>query len=159
MSRQEFIDRLRISLKSALAPSLVEDHVRFYEEYIQTEINKGRTEQEVLPSLGDPRLIARTIIEANTSDEDNGGNQTGSYREEYGNNGYGYGGFQQTTTRGNGNVSRMYHIPGWVGILLTILIIVLIIWLVTSVLSFLAPILIPVVLVLFLVKLFRDWLN
>lgn len=159
MSREEFIDRLRISLKSGLAPSMVEEHVRYYEEYIRTEINKGKAEQEILASLGDPRLIARTIIETNTSDENNGTNQSGSYEEEYNNNGYGYGGFQQTTTRGNGELRRMYHVPGWVWILVTVLIIIVIIGIVMSVLSFLAPILIPILLVLFLVKLFRDWLN
>lgn len=159
MSRQEFIERLRISLKNALSPSMVEEHVRYYEEYIHAELNKGRTEQEILASLGDPRLIARTIIETNTSDESNETNQGWNYEEQYNNNGYGYGGFQQTTTREAGEVRKMYHVPGWVWILVAVLIIIVIFGIVMSVLSFLAPILIPIVLVLFLVKLFRDWLN
>lgn len=31
--------------------------------YIRQEMNRGRSEQEVLEELGDPRLIARTILE------------------------------------------------------------------------------------------------
>ena len=38
-------------------------HVRYYEDYIRHEMNRGRSEQEVLEELGDPRLIARTILE------------------------------------------------------------------------------------------------
>ena len=56
-----------------------------------------------------------------------------------------------------GNV--LAKLPGWVWLILGILVVVLIFGAVFSVLSFLAPVLIPIVVVLFLVKLFRDWLN
>lgn len=159
MDRQEFIDRLRAALNNAMAPALVMDHVKYYEDYIQVEIRKGKSEQEVLASLGDPRLIARTIIQTNTTD-DEASYQSGGYRENtYQDNGYGTGGYQQTRTRDNGDVVRQAQIPGWVWGLVVILVIVLILGIIMSVLSFLAPILIPVVVVLFLVKLFRDWLN
>lgn len=62
MNKQDFIDRLRMALNGRVSPGLVMDNVNYYEDYINTEIRKGRTEEEVLESLGDPRLIARTII-------------------------------------------------------------------------------------------------
>ena len=65
MNKQEFIDRLRAALNGRVSPNLVTENVNYYEDYINTEIRKGRTEEEVLETLGDPRLIARTIIETN----------------------------------------------------------------------------------------------
>ena len=37
-------------------------HIRYYEDYIQSQVRNGRTEKEVLEELGDPRLIARTLL-------------------------------------------------------------------------------------------------
>ena len=68
MNKQDFIDRLRMALNGRVSPGLVMDNVNYYEDYINTEIRKGRTEEEVLESLGDPRLIARTIIQTNGGD-------------------------------------------------------------------------------------------
>ena len=65
MNKQEFVDRLRMALNGRVSPGLVMDNVNYYQDYINTEIRKGRTEEEVLESLGDPRLIARTIIQTN----------------------------------------------------------------------------------------------
>ncbi len=154
MSRQEFIDKLRASLNSSLAPSVVTEHVSYYEDYIRTQMHSGKSEEAVLASLGDPRLIARTIIQTNTVEDNEGSYQSGGYQS-----GYGAGGFRQTERREAGEVSRQFHIPGWAWILVVILILVIILSVVMSVLSFLAPVLIPIVVVLFLVKLFRDWLN
>ena len=63
MDKQEFVDRLRMALNGRVSPGLVMDNVNYYEDYINTEIRKGRTEEEVLESLGDPRLIARFLQE------------------------------------------------------------------------------------------------
>ncbi len=152
MSKQEFIDRLRTALNSSLAPAIVAEHIKYYEDYIRSEVQKGKSEEAVLDSLGDPRLIARTIIQTNTTED-------GSYQKSKYQNGSGAGSYQQTVRQEAGEVSRQLRIPGWVWVLVVILILVVILSVVMSVLSFLAPILIPVVVVLFLVKLFRDWLN
>ena len=63
MNKQEFVDRLRMALNGRVSPGLVMDNVNYYQDYINTEIRKGRTEEEVLESLGDPRLIARFLQE------------------------------------------------------------------------------------------------
>ena len=72
MNKQEFVDRLRMALNGRVSPGLVMDNVNYYQDYINTEIRKGRTEEEVLESLGDPRLIARTIIQTNGGDNRSG---------------------------------------------------------------------------------------
>lgn len=149
---------MKTALNGRVSPSLVMDNVRFYEEYIETEIRKGRPETEVLASLGDPRLIARTIVETNK--------QTGEDAEEavYRETGYraGSGNYQQGGYGGygrDGSQNRMLRVPGWVWLIIVILVVVLIISAVFSVVSVLLPLLPAILLVVFLVKLFRDWLN
>ena len=149
MNKQEFVDRLRMALNGRVSPGLVMDNVNYYQDYINTEIRKGRTEEEVLESLGDPRLIARTIIQTN------GGDNRSGYRNTV----YGNGEYREAAGQ---NVHRSYteEEDGYgTHLILGILVVVLIFGAVFSVLSFLAPVLIPIVVVLFLVKLFRDWLN
>lgn len=166
MNKQEFVDRLRMALNGRVSPGLVMDNVNYYEDYINTEIRKGRTEEEVLESLGDPRLIARTIIQTNGGDNRTGYRNTvygnGEYREAAGQNLHrsytedaddGYGAHQ------NKLANVFAKLPAWVWVILGILVVVLILSAVFSVLSFLAPVLLPILVVLFLVKLFRDWLN
>lgn len=168
MGRQEFIDRLKAALNGSLASSTVAEYVRYYEDYIRTEMQKGRSEEAVLASLGDPRLIARTIIQTNTIEDgwQKEGRQRGyqdstqgDYDQEGYQSGYGSGGFKQTMRQEQGQVSRQFRIPGWVWIVAVVLLFMLILSVIMSVLSFLAPVLIPVVVIVFLVKLFRDWLN
>lgn len=64
MNREQFIDTLRRALYGKVDDYTLSDHIRYYESYILQEMAKGRSEQEVLDELGDPRLIARTILEA-----------------------------------------------------------------------------------------------
>ena len=63
MNKEAFIDTLRRALYGKVSDYELTDHVRYYEDYIRQETNRGRSEQEVLEELGDPRLIARTILE------------------------------------------------------------------------------------------------
>lgn len=62
MSKQEFVDRLRRSLAGEMEHSQVEEHIRYYSDYIDSQIRSGKTEEEVMLSLGDPRLIAKTLL-------------------------------------------------------------------------------------------------
>lgn len=160
MTKQEFIEKLRAALNGRVSPGLVAENINYYEDYINVEVRKGRAESEVLASLGDPRLIARTIIETNGKTHSGGyryAEDTESYREygqyeEYGQTG-------QYKENGGENRNRVFRIPGWLWVLAVILIIAFVIGLAFSILSFLMPIILPILLVVFLVKLFRDWLN
>lgn len=60
---------------------MVEDNVRYYQNYISQEIASGKSEKEVLEELGDPRLIARTIIDTQGNDG-YGSDPTYTYYEE-----------------------------------------------------------------------------
>lgn len=64
MTRSEFLSKLYDALAAELDGRAVEQHVRYYEEYILDEIKSGKSERDVLDSLGDPWVIARSIIDA-----------------------------------------------------------------------------------------------
>lgn len=143
MDKQEFLNRLRSSLTGKLSPASLEDTMNYYEDYINIEIRKGKSEEQVLQELGDPRLIARTIVQ--TSGVDNAASpQRGADPWEE----------QEKYTK-----VRHFRLPAWLVTLIVIVVLFLVFGLIFSVLSFLAPIILIIVAVLFLVKLFRDWLN
>ncbi len=153
MGREEFLEKLYGALDSSLAPAMVNEHVRYYAEYIDEQVRTGRQEREVLNSLGDPRLIARTITDAAFAEEEDRDYKAGK------GNGYRKGQYQYVNEYGSEYAVSQSQRPIWVWVLAAVLIAVLILSAVMSVLSFLAPILVPLMLVLFLVKLFRDWLR
>ena len=63
MNKQEFLKILRDTLQSQLSSRETENHVEYYRTYIEEQMREGKTEIEILDVLGDPRLIARTILE------------------------------------------------------------------------------------------------
>ena len=64
MTKQEFLEELRERLLVEGADSLVEENLNFYSNYIDGEIAKGRSEEDVLEELGRSALIAHSILEA-----------------------------------------------------------------------------------------------
>lgn len=62
MSKQEFLDGLRRSLAGNLETCEVNEHIQYYSDYIDSQIRMGNTEEAVMASLGEPRLIAKTLI-------------------------------------------------------------------------------------------------
>ncbi|MCM1092099.1 MAG: DUF1700 domain-containing protein [Butyrivibrio sp.] len=161
MNKHEFIDRLRAALNGRIPAPQVEDTVNYYQDYINMEMRKGRSEEEVLQSLGDPRLIARTIIQTNgdASGVQAGAYQDSDYRDSY------YRDTERQTYGSQGTYDdygysrKSFRIPGWLLGLIIALVLFLVISLVFSVLSFLAPVILVLAAVIFMVKLFRDWLN
>ncbi|MDD7266970.1 MAG: DUF1700 domain-containing protein [Lachnospiraceae bacterium] len=83
MTQREFMQELLDSLAEELSSVQVEENRRFYEAYFAQEKQKGRSEAEILAELGDPRLIAMTIIETAALKGETAGSQ--------GANDYGYG--------------------------------------------------------------------
>lgn len=146
MERTEFMDRLQRSLAGGVNSSQVAENVRYYQDYIDTEIRKGRSEADVLSGLGDPRLLAKSIIEANKrAGYIEGTNQ--NYDEET---------KEDAGIQGSGPSGGIVRVPGWLIILFVVVIVLLIIGVVFSVISFLAPIIIPVLIVVLLYNFIRN---
>jgi len=61
MDRGEFLSVLRESLEGFIPMEDVEKNIQFYRNYFE---ESEQTDREVIEELGDPRLIARTIIDA-----------------------------------------------------------------------------------------------
>jgi uncharacterized membrane protein len=147
VEKQEFLDGLRIALAGEVSTRLVTDNVRYYDEYILTQIRLGRSEAEVLEELGDPRLIARTIIDMNQP------NQTVKHA------------FKDTEEemsqkdKWRMHLSQLSRIPGWMWILIVIMVLYTIFRLTFSLFIRLLPLIVPVVIVVGVVKLFRNWLK
>lgn len=69
MDRTEFIRILRNQLSGQMPEGSVAAHIRYYEDYIDKQTAGGRSQEEVLAELGDPRLIAKTLIDTNSTGE------------------------------------------------------------------------------------------
>ena len=106
MNKREFLAQLRETLSYDLPGDLVESNMRYYTSYIEEELRKGRTQEEILGELGDPKLIARSVIDAiksgadgipGTSDDLSFAGET--YEEQTGGrNRAPFGGFSENTT-------------------------------------------------------------
>lgn len=153
MDRREFMEKLQRALAGGLNSSMVADNMRFYQEYIDSEIRKGRTEAEVLESLGDPRLLAKSIIEANKR----AGESYGSNRE-YDEEVSGPGSRDQDTrdAYNREGTGRRWVLPGWLFMLIATVIVLLFIGIATSLLYVFSPVIIVVLIVLLIVKLFQG---
>ena len=66
MTRTEFLQELQDSLRGEVNPSIIQETVNYYTRYIDEAVAGGQSEQAVLESLGPARLIAKSIIEANS---------------------------------------------------------------------------------------------
>ena len=144
MSRYEFIEKLRAALMGKATQSAINENIRYYEEYLDIEIRKGKSEEEVIKALGDPRLLAKTIIEANKQ------TTRGSEFEEVYNDTVDYSGRKE---------HKQYGASKWGIIVTLILIVVVILALVGAVLRLILPIVVPVILISMAVKIISVLAN
>lgn len=63
MNKKEFLDILYEQLSGQMLEGNVAAHVQYYRNYIEEEQRKGRSEDDILNELGDPHLIARTLLD------------------------------------------------------------------------------------------------
>ena len=151
MNSQEFLDKLRLALSGQIMANQVEENIAYYREYISAQVRIGQSEEAVLRNLGDPRLIAKSIISANMGEAQY--NQGRFEREqmveeeEY---------YAQTREQ---NLPKVVHLNGWLALGVVILGLVVIIGAIFSLISLLFPVIVMLGIVYFFVKVFRDWLN
>ncbi|WP_066503821.1 HAAS signaling domain-containing protein [Abyssisolibacter fermentans] len=60
MNKQEFLEQLRRNLKG-LSEEDIKEVLFDYEEHFEIGFDKGRSEEEIAVSLGDPKILARQI--------------------------------------------------------------------------------------------------
>ena len=143
MTKQEFLDGLRRSLSAGLEPEQINEHIRYYSDYIDSRIRMGISEEEVMASLGEPRLIAKTLL---------GMEETGHATEEY---------VEEEQTPDDKyryfNINgKTIKIPGW---LFTILVCVVSFFVLTIVFSLMTRLLPFIFMMIFVVTMIRFLKN
>lgn len=165
MSKNEFIQGLEAALSGNVPPETVRENLIYYRDYIRTELEKGRTEQDIMDELGDPRLIARTIMDTTPGAEEGAfepyhfrgffgeGSQTGSYSQ-----GIGYGqdsSYSQNDSYTQGSGSRghvhYYNLNKWYWKLLAVVVVVLFLMLLFTLITGFLSLVIPMLPVLGLI--------
>ena len=145
MNRSEFLETLRSQLTGQMHEGKVAAHVRYYEDYIQAQVRGGRSEQDVLAELGDPRLIARTLLD---TDPDTG-------QENY----------EEYSTYSEGEVDRqqsagkhvhVWRFDTWYSKLLGVVILLIVVFLLFHILVAVIPFFAVLALILFIVSLIKN---
>ena len=139
-------------LAGGLDSAQVAENVRYYQEYIDSEVRRGRSEREVLDQLGDPRLLAKSIIEANKRAGASYGSNL-EYDEEIAADP------QNTGWDGAEASGRKIVMPGWLIMLIITVVVLLIIGVATALLSFFAPAIFVVLAVILIVKIFQNYIR
>ncbi len=149
MTRQEFLERLRSALGNDLNGPIIQENVDYYNNYIRDETGKGRTEEEVTAELGDPWVIAQTII-------DSSGVRAGAgYQEtcDYGAKGT-YDGGGQAERPGIRRMGiwwkRLLMILGIVAVFIVIFAVV------GGIVSLLAPLVVPILVIAIIIRIFNS---
>ena len=81
MDRTEFLKIMRESLERKIPQAEIEDNLKYYREYFE---QSTCSDEEVCEELGDPRLIARSVINAYLASKGSAAEQyTQEARREY----------------------------------------------------------------------------
>lgn len=139
MGKEEFLHHLEEALQGEVPSSVIDENLRYYSSYIADERKKGFTEEEVTAGIGDPRLIAKTIIES-----------TEYAREGYADSGPFVRQSEERTERSVHYIDLNKWYWKLLAVAAVILFFTLVFALITGLLSLVLPILIPFCLILFL---------
>ena len=146
MNRHEFLKQLEHALEAEMNPEKVREHVDYYRSYIAEEVKNGKSEKEVMDLLGDPWVIARSIIDSPLNETED--QYTYADYEEA----------EQEAPFGTPEI-KIKKITGWkiaavcVGI---VLILVLVISLLTGLISMLAPVLVPLLVIWIVLRIVEN---
>ena len=167
MTKEEFLEGLKRALFSTGSQSLIEYNLDYYSSYIDGEIAKGRSMDEVMNELGDPRLIANSIkvaegysdVFVGLEDEVIDGN-AGDYKEnsDFEFNTKGFDKDYEESHKENG-AFKIYNMNGKsliLPLIIALAILVLVVVVIVAVFSFLAPVLLPIIAVLIVVGLIKG---
>lgn len=146
MSKEDFLNILEETLSCELPENETSSNMAYYRDYIYQEM-RYKSEQDVIAQLGDPRLIARTIIETY---QRNHNNVYETYQEDK---------YEEAPQSGNNKIHSFVVTNKMVGIIalvILILVIILISWLsamfIKIFIKYVLPILITVGLVTWVVN-------
>jgi Flp pilus assembly protein TadB len=153
MTKREFLEILRQSLAGEVSLETIEQNVTYYDQYIASQTD----EANAIDNLGDPRLIAKTIIETEKAARQKGrytGTQSSysDYREPEENQ------YSQQGNEKHGNgifITNLKWYHKLVLALIILLLFVVIAFIGSIIIRFLFVFLIPILIIWMLVTVFR----
>ncbi|MGN8631159.1 DUF1700 domain-containing protein [Blautia sp. HCP3S3_G3] len=157
MNRTEFLEILREQLSGEMPEGSVAAHIRYYHDYFEEQMKKGRSESEILQELGDPRLIARTLLDTDPQSDQavygSGRYESSDKRKQGSENGSGYDRMNQEQVK-----HRTYRLDltTWYGKAIVIAAAALIIAGLLVVIGTVLPVIVIVCLVLYLISWIRK---
>lgn len=152
MNKREFLDTLGKRLSQQLSQEKVAEHTQYYDRYLTEKVMQGMTEEEAVAQLGNPLLIARTIMDTAVEEEE----PKIVYEEDAS------GGYQRSTGEEAGQRHPVHHTKMsyqagcLIVAIIAILVLTLILKLVGSVLSLILPVAIPVLVVIMVIEYFKK---
>lgn len=152
MRQEEFLKIFQEALTGKVSDRIIQENVTYYQNYMNDEIKNGKTQEEVLEVLGDPRLLAKTIEESNKF-----ANGDKSYGAD--NGGWNFQGSrsgQNAQEQGAGSRKKGVHIQGWLIAIIVIVVLVAVMKLAFSVLVFLSPIILAAAVGLLVYRLITE---
>lgn len=156
MNKKEFLDILYTQLSGQMPEGTIAAHVQYYRNYIEDEQRKGRTESDILTELGDPRLIARTLLDTEASVSENP-QTTEYYSESYNDRSAGYGGYGNSDSGQRKVKQHSFHLDltTWYGKLAVVLIAAVVIVILFAILGILIPIMVIAGVILYVFRLHK----
>jgi len=143
MTKADFLNTLQTKLMGEITAPEIESTIRYYEEYISEAVNQGGSEEEVLYELGDPRLIAKTIIDTAGKNQMGADSMFNDVSEK-------------NDTAGNRNVLRQFQESSLAAKVIVVSAVVIALSVIAFVLKTLIPILMPFVVIIFIIKMIYD---
>lgn len=147
MNKTEFLKKLEEHLEGQMEKSKIQAHIRYYREYIETQIKNGKSEEQLWKELGEPHLIAKTLLDADKDAvQDSYKNKT--YRE---NKNEIYEEESENSIYGKYKVFKL-DLTSWYGKLIVIIFAVLLILGLLIIIGTLLPILAVTAIILYIVS-------
>jgi uncharacterized membrane protein len=153
MDRYEFINQMRAALAGNVSQNTIEESIGFYNDYIDMHLKNGELIETILEELGNPRLLAKTIIETSKTEDTTSRTRT---TESGGNKEY-----QQET--GSEKILKVLNLPKWLLIIMGIIVVMIIIGILLSLISLVIYLFVPILIICgviwgikYLIRLFKS---
>lgn len=151
MTKYEFLQNLQRELSGKISVSEVQDQINYYSQYIDEEVSAGKSEQDIVSELGDPWIIAKTILGASDNEEFARANTSYEAKRASG---------KEKKEREKNAQIHVFGFDSWWKKLLLLLgvigIVMLIVGVIGGIISILAPIIIPVFVIMLVIRIVNN---
>ena len=135
MNKDEFLRRLEDALSGEVPASVIRENLDYYADYLSRELGKGRTMDEIIEEIGEPNIVARTIINsaeaAGETGNGHGSFEDASPRDDDRRNTY----RQESSQNGSGPKIHYYDLNKWYWKLALVVILFLVISVIFSIMG------------------------